>query len=378
MDSQMTPASTPPTLDSQWKQNFRRRLLAWYARHQRDLPWRRSADPYRVWLSEVMLQQTQVETVKPYFARFVRAFPTVEKLAAAEESEVLRLWEGLGYYRRARSLHAAAKRIVSEFGGQFPHDVKALQTLPGIGRYTAGAIASIAFNERVPILEANTVRLLARLMAYRDDPTKTAGQALLWATAEELLPQKRTSMFNQALMELGALVCVPGKPDCERCPVTAHCGAFRAGLQNELPCPTRKQQFLAVREAAVVIRKNGRVLLRQCQPNERWAGLWDFVRFEIAGETQLAVHHELQAKTRDLTGLVIELGPLVATIKHGVTRYRITLECYTARHVAGRINSRQTHLRWVRPGELGDYPLSTTGRKLANKICQTAVQTHHH
>jgi A/G-specific adenine glycosylase len=364
----MPQASTAPTLDPQWKRTFRRRLLDWYARHQRDLPWRRSADPYRVWLSEVMLQQTQVETVKPYFTRFVRTFPTVEKLAAADEHEVLRLWEGLGYYRRARSLHAAAKKIVADFGGQFPSDVKTLQTLPGIGRYTAGAIASIAFDERVPILEANTIRLLARLLAYRDDPTQAAGQALLWATAAELLPQKRTSMFNQALMELGALVCVPGKPDCEHCPVATQCGAFRAGLQQELPCPAAKQRFVSVREAAVVIHKNGQVLLRQCQPGQRWAGLWDFVRFEITGTSQREVREELQTKTHDMTGLVVEPGPLLATIKHGVTRFRITLACYTALHVSGRINTRQTPLRWVRPGELSNYPLSTTGRKLANKI----------
>ena len=156
--------------------------LAWYADHARDLPWRKSRDPYRVWVSEIMLQQTQVATVRDYFERFVAAFPDVHALAAADERQVLRLWEGLGYYRRARQLHAAAKKVVAEHGGEFPRDVDALQELPGIGRYTAGAIASIAFDQRAPILEANTIRLLSRLIAYRDDPLNAAGQRVLWQT----------------------------------------------------------------------------------------------------------------------------------------------------------------------------------------------------
>ena len=183
--------------DTKWKQSFRRRLLTWYAKHARDLPWRRSTNPYRVWISEVMLQQTQVATVKPYFQQFLKAFPTVKKLAEADEEQVLRLWEGLGYYRRARGLHAAAKRLVAEHGGRFPRDVATLQTLPGIGRYTAGAIASIAFDRRVPILEANTIRLFSRLIGYQKDPAKAAGQRLLWRTAEDVLPRKNVARFNK-------------------------------------------------------------------------------------------------------------------------------------------------------------------------------------
>ncbi|MGI9427831.1 MAG: A/G-specific adenine glycosylase, partial [Bythopirellula sp.] len=213
--------------DAKWKQTLRRRLLTWYSKHARDLPWRKSNNPYRVWVSEVMLQQTQVETVKPYFQRFMKAFPTVRKLALADEQHVLRLWEGLGYYRRARGLHAAARKIVSEHRGRFPRDVETLQTLPGIGRYTAGAIVSIAYDQRAPILEANTIRLLARLIGYRDDPTKTAGQKLLWQTAEEVLPRKDIARFNQALMELGSLVCKPANPICPECPLESLCIAHR-------------------------------------------------------------------------------------------------------------------------------------------------------
>jgi len=358
--------------DSRWKQRLRQRLLRWYAKHARDLPWRRSSNPYRVWISEVMLQQTQVETAKPYFLRFIKAFPTVRKLAAADEEQVLRLWEGLGYYRRARGLHAAAQVIIQEHGGRFPRDVAALQQLPGIGRYTAGAIASIAFNQRAPILEANTIRLLTRLIGYRDNPAKSAGQRQLWQTAEEILPRKNIAQFNQALMELGSLVCTPTDPQCDECPIAVLCAAQEAGLQDSIPLAARRTKYINLNEAAVAVRKNGRVLLRQCAQGERWAGLWDFPRFKLESEGPLFVRDELVAKVRDQTGIAIEPGPLLKTIKHGVTRYRITLDCYEARYLSGRVRSTNDHtVRWVRRSELVDLPLSTTGRKLAELLARS-------
>ncbi len=357
------------TLDAQWKQNFRRRLLAWYAKHARDLPWRKSSNPYRIWVSEVMLQQTQVETVKAYFQRFMKAFPTVKKLAAADEQEVLRLWEGLGYYRRARGLHAAAKQIVAEHSGRFPRDVATLQTLPGIGRYTAGAIVSIAYDERAPILEANTIRLFARLIGYREDPTKSAGQKVLWQTAEDVLPRKQIANFNQALMELGSLVCKPANPLCDECPVASLCIANQAGAQASIPLSTKKVKFTDINEAAVVVRKNGKVLLRQCAEDERWAGLWDFPRFALESEGPLFVRDELIAKVHTQTGVKIKPGSLLKTIKHGVTRYRITLDCYEANYTSGRIRSTQSRpVRWLSPAELSKMPLSSTGRKIAQLI----------
>ncbi len=356
-------------LDTNWKRTFRRRLLAWYAKHQRNLPWRKSSDPYRVWVSEVMLQQTQVETVKAYFKRFMKAFPTVKKLAAADEQEVLRLWEGLGYYRRARQLHAAAQQIVEIHSGRFPRDVPALQTLPGIGRYTAGAIASIAFDSRVPILEANTIRLFSRLVAYREDPTKSVGQKLLWQTAEEVLPRKDISQFNQALMELGSLVCKPNDPNCEECPAATVCLAKEAGLQDSIPFASRKMKLIDVVEAAVVVRKRGQVLLRQCAEGERWAGLWDFPRFELQGEGPLFVRDELIEKVHQQTGVEIEPAALLTTIKHGVTKYRITLDCYDARWASGRVKSTKAKpVRWCATNALVDVPLSTTGRKIARLV----------
>ncbi len=364
-----TDCTSSTTLDARWKQQFRRRLLKWYAVHERDLPWRRSQNPYRVWVSEVMLQQTQVATVQAYFRRFVKEFPTVKKLAAADEQDVLRLWEGLGYYRRARQLHAAAQKIVAEHGGRFPRDVQTLQTLPGIGRYTAGAIASIAFDQRAPILEANTIRLLSRLIAYPEDPTKSTGQRLLWQMAKEVLPRRNIARFNQALMELGSLVCTPKRPRCDACPVARLCAAREAGLEEAIPRSGRKTKFVNVTEAAVVVRKNGQILLRQCPEGQRWAGLWDFPRFEIESEGPLLVCDELVAKTEQQTGVVVEPGPLLKTIRHGVTRYRIRLECYAARYLSGKISRNNGgKLRWTRPAELNAYPLSTTGRKLADLI----------
>lgn len=365
----MASDSETSKLDTKWKQSFRRRLLAWYAKHKRDLPWRKSTNPYRVWVSEVMLQQTQVETVKPYFQRFIKAFPTVKKLAQADEQQVLRLWEGLGYYRRARGLHAAAKQIVEQHAGKFPADVATLQTLPGIGRYTAGAIVSIAFDQRAPILEANTIRLFARLIGYRDDPTKSAGQKVLWQTAEDVLPQKDIAQFNQALMELGSLVCKPAEPLCDQCPVASLCVANETGAQATIPLSTKKMKFTDVNEAAVVVRKNGQVLVRQCGADERWAGLWDFPRFELESEGPLFVRDELVAKVKHQTGVTIKPGGLLKTLKHGVTRYRITLDCYEAAYSSGRVRSKPSQpVRWAKPADLAELPLSTTGRKLAKLI----------
>lgn len=360
---------TAPLADNKARSAFRRKLLAWYGKHARDLPWRRSRDPYRVWLSEVMLQQTTVAAVKPYFERFLAALPTVESLAAADEQQVLRLWEGLGYYRRARGLHAASKQIVAELGGEFPRDVPGLMVLPGIGRYTAGAIVSIAYDQPAPILEANTIRLFARLIGLRDNPTKASSQRTLWKIAEELLPRKDVARFNQALMELGSLVCTPSEPKCDACPVAAHCAALRLGLQDEIPAATRKMAFTDLREAAVVVRKNGALLMRQCPAGERWAGLWDFPRFPLDAEGPLFVRDELTAKVRDQTGVEIEPAGLLKTLKHGVTRYRITLECYDARAVGGRVRSTTDRpVRWAPPVELAGLPLSVTGRKIARLV----------
>jgi A/G-specific adenine glycosylase len=351
------------------KQSLRRKLLSWYAKHARDLPWRRSRDPYHVWVSEIMLQQTQVATVRTYFERFVQAFPDVASLAAADEQQVLRLWEGLGYYRRARQLHTAARQLMAEHGGRFPQSVDELRKLPGIGRYTAGAIASIAFGHRAPILEANTIRLLSRLIGYRDDPLAAAGQQILWQVAEDILPRKNVAQFNQALMELGSLVCTASEPKCRQCPLSSLCAAHTSGLQHEIPRAKPRQPYTELREAAVIVRKSGRVLMRRCGPDERWAGLWDFPRFEVRSEGPLFAIEEIVTRLRAQTGIAVARPTLIKTMRHGVTRYRITLDCYQARHVAGRARSPNgCTVRWIELADLPALPLSTTGRRIATLV----------
>jgi A/G-specific adenine glycosylase len=365
----MTATEKSLPFDSAWLREFRRRLRAWYGQHARELPWRGTRDPYAVWLSEIMLQQTQVETVKPYFQRFLTALPTIRGLADADEQQVLRLWEGLGYYRRARQLHQAARRIVADHGGRFPCDPQAVQRLPGIGRYTAGAILSIAFDQRRPILEANTVRVFSRLLAYEGPTTTSAGQKLLWAAAEAVLPSRDVGRFNQALMELGSEVCRARGPACEVCPAAGLCHAHLRGLQNEIPRPKPRRQFEDVSEAAVLVRRRGRVLLIQWPEGRRWAGLWDFPRFAVHGNQTAEIRRALVDNVRRLTGVTISPGEHRKTLRHGVTRFRITLDCYDAEYVShhggGTENLAQ---KWVWPAALEHYPLSSTGRKLAGLV----------
>jgi A/G-specific adenine glycosylase len=354
---------------SDWLRSVRKRLLAWYGRNARDLPWRHTSDPYAIWVSEIMLQQTQVASVLRYYPRFLARFPTVAALAAAREHDVLRLWEGLGYYRRARQMHAAAKLIVAEHQGHFPREMEVVRRLPGIGRYTAGAILSIAFDQRQPILEANTIRLLSRLLAYRGDTAGLTGRKVLWRAAEDLLPTRGSSRFNQALMELGSLLCTPRDPRCEQCPLATLCPTQRAGLHDRIPRPRRQVVVEDVHEAAVIVVDRGRVLLRRCSDGERWAGLWDFPRFVVGkGRTEIA------DGVRRLTAVEIARPRQIATLRHGVTRFRITLDCYLAERAGAAANGRcpgdKSDLRWLKPDAIVNYPLSTTGRKLARLLAE--------
>ena len=361
--------------DATCRRALRRRLLKWYDAHARDLPWRRRADdPYAVWLSEIMLQQTQVATVRAYFERFIKRLPTIETLARADEHEVLRLWEGLGYYRRARQLHGAAKIIVQEHGGRFPRDPEVVRRLPGVGRYTAGAILSIAFDARQPIIEANTLRLHSRLLGYVGDPRSTEGQRLLWAMAEILLPRRGVGRFNQALMELGSEICTAKSPRCDACPLAPLCRANQQGRQQEIPPPKVKRPIEPLREAAVLVRRRGRVLLLRWPEGRRWAGLWDFPRFPIHAEHAASIHRELIENVLALTGVTIVPGRHVTTLTHGVTRFRITLECFQAEYRSCDKKKQSLETCWIRPAELEDYPLSSTGRKLANLIGSPAVR----
>jgi len=361
--------------DANWRRNVRRAILTWFKKHARDLPWRQTRDPYKIWVSEIMLQQTQVATVETYFERFIEQFPDVRSLAEADEQKVLRLWEGLGYYRRARQLHRAAQVVVEQHGGKFPRDAAEVHNLPGIGRYTAGAVLSIAFDAQEPILEANTIRLFARLLKFPGDPLSSAGQKLLWQAAETLLPRKNTGQFNQSLMELGSLVCTPTNPDCDVCPLMCHCPTRMAGLQETIPQPKRKMQYESVTELAVVAWRDNKVLLRRCSPGQRWAGLWDFPRFASEQPDPKGsfsgTDAELINGVERQTGVTVEPFGHLTTIKHAVTKYRITLHCHNARFVRGSIaRSRHDSLRWVDCDRLEELPLSTTGRKIGRLLTQ--------
>lgn len=351
--------------DASWRRSLRRALLSWYDRHARILPWRASRDPYRVWISEVMLQQTQVETVKPYFARFVEQFPSVADLAAADEATVLRLWEGLGYYRRARQLHQAARTIVAEHQGRFPASLDQLRTLPGIGRYTAGAILSIAFDQRQPILEGNTLRLYSRLLAYEADPRRAEGQRRLWEFAQQILPRQRVGAFNQALMELGSEICTPRQPACDSCPLARLCPTRARGWQDRIPLSAKKTVYETIDETAVIVQRHQTVLLRRCGPRERWAGLWDFPRF--GNDPTAPDHGQLAEQVSRLTGIQVHVGRRLSQLRHAVTRFRIRLTCYAATYRAGRPRD-PDNCRWVKPTELHAYPLSATGRKLCAHV----------
>src|SRR5262245_55375368 len=331
-------------LSPAWRRALAQKVLTWFDLHARDLPWRRTKDLYAIWVSEIMLQQTQVATVIPYWQRFLARFPDVPSLAAADEQEVLRLWEGLGYYRRARQLHVAARQITHEHGGEFPTSFSAVRELPGIGRYTAGAILAIGSDRRLPILEANTIRVLSRLTAFEGDPASTAGQKHLWSLAEQFLPAKRCGAFNQALMELGSEVCTAKSPACDRCPVPSLCQARVRGLVDQIPRPGKRMNYEDATEVAVVVRDCGRVLLRQCQSGERWAGLWDFPRFAANGHGTIA--EQIALRTFELTGIKVAAAEQLATFKHGVTRFRITLHCYAAiRRSSARLTTKAS--RWV-------------------------------
>jgi A/G-specific adenine glycosylase len=332
-----------------------------------------------------MLQQTTVVAVTPYFNRFLKRFKNVETLANARLDDVLRMWEGLGYYSRARNIHAAAKIIVRQHGGRFPDDVNALAALPGIGRYTAGAIASFAFDRRAPIVEANTLRLYCRLLGYRGDPRSGSGQRLLWEFAERILPNIQPGRFNQALMELGSEICTPVDPRCDRCPLRGCCRAFTDGLQAEIPRPAKRPTITRVTEASVAINKGGAFLLRRRSPGERWEGLWDFPRFAVANlnsaprkngatadaNNSNALPQFLEAAVLDATGIRASIRRLVAEQNHSVTRYRIRLLCFVAGFESGRL-ARGTDLAWVTPGRFADYPLSVTGRKFADLLAENA------
>ncbi len=332
-----------------------------------------------------MLQQTTVTAVVPYYERFLQQFPTVRKLAQANEQDVLKLWEGLGYYTRARNICKTAALIVHDYHGRFPDNLDALIRLPGIGRYTAGAIASFAFNRRTPIVEANTLRLYCRLLGFRDDPRSGPGQRQLWHFAERILPRRAPGRFNQALMELGAMVCKPNEPDCGHCPLRSCCRAYIDNAQAEIPVPPSLPKITSVTEATVAIHgEAGYVLIRHSE-GQRWSGMWDFPRFSIESVVDSSVtsnpmaknslvsarlRKHIERKVLTITGLSVGGLDLLTKIRHSVTRFRITLLCFRAELRSEALNRATQDCRWIRTKRFGDLPFSVAGRKFANLLAE--------
>jgi A/G-specific adenine glycosylase len=352
-------------------ERVRERLTAWYQRGHRDLPWRATSDPYRILVSELMLVQTTVAAVIPYYTRFLDRFPNVQALAQADESAVLKLWEGLGYYRRARQLHAAARKIVADHGGTFPRDPDAIRALPGVGRYIAGAILSFAFDLPAPILEANTQRVLARWLACRDDIKQPSVQARMWLAAEHLVPPIGAGTFNQAFMELGALVCIPRGPLCLVCPVAADCRARALGIQEQVPMLAPKPPPLGVTEACALVTRDGRWLIVQRGGGGLWAQFWEFPTIHIAGADpggrSFGGPVDLADGVRRLTGASVQIGPLVTTLRYSVTRHRVELRAYRAAGLTEPLSPGPGLVQalWVLPEALVAYPFGSAHRRLS-------------
>jgi A/G-specific adenine glycosylase len=320
---------------------LQRAFVKWFRAGHRDMPWRKTRDPYAIWVSEIMLQQTRVETVTPYFERWMRRFPTVRALAEAPLDDVLKHWSGLGYYARARNLHRAAQTIVREHGGRFPSDREGVRSLPGIGPYTAGAILSIAFDRPEPILDGNVARVLARLFRIPGAVDETAFKKRVWQLAAELVPAEAPGDFNQALMELGATVCTPRAPSCERCPVRSGCGAHADGDPERWPAPKRKAALRAVEQVTVLLERDGKLVMVRREPNGLWGGLWEPPTGELA--TGEAPADAAARVARDCTGLdAVEIAPVTGLedgFEHVLTHRRMRFRPFRAR-ARGRLRAR--------------------------------------
>ncbi|MEQ8764662.1 MAG: A/G-specific adenine glycosylase [Planctomycetota bacterium] len=344
----LTAPSPATQLEPSFIRSFRRRLIDWYRRHRRELPWRNTKDPYAIWISEIMLQQTQVATVIPYYERFLQAFPTVEDLANAPESQVLERWAGLGYYSRARSLRAAAQQIVERHGSEFPRDEAKILELPGIGRYTAGAIRSIAFDQKAPLLDGNVARVLTRVFALRGDPKSGPVSKRLWEIASILVPPRTASDFNQGLMELGALICSPRQPHCGRCPVRRLCHAYAAGLTDVLPESSPKRATVSVTLTAAGIHDpSGRLLLVRRTGERLMEGLWELPTIEYTEPVEPALRRSIEERT----GQTITPGRRLGTVRHAITHRRLQVIVLSGRCSTPKMPARNADWMWWDPDE---------------------------
>jgi A/G-specific adenine glycosylase len=346
---------------------IRARLLEWYRRHRRDLPWRGETSPYRIWVSEVMLQQTQVTTVIPYYYRFLERFPRLADLAAASLEEVLKAWQGLGYYARARHLHKAAVELIEQHDGRFPDNYAELRKLPGFGDYTAGAVAAIAFGEPAPAIDGNVRRVLARLFAIEIDVTQGSGAGQLKAIATDLVDPDTPGDWTQALMELGATICLPRAPRCLLCPVNELCEGRLRGIEEALPVKPAKKVLPHYDVAAAVIRQDDKILIAQRPLNGMLGGLWEFPGGKQ--ETGETLPECLRREIREELGVEIEVGRPLVTVKHSYTHFKITLHAFCCHLVKG--DPRPLGVadwRWTTLTEIDDFPFPRTDLKIIEAL----------
>lgn len=349
-------------------------LLSWYAAKRRQLPWRDHPDPYAVWVSEIMLQQTRVETVIPYFERWIRRFPTIQSLAEASLDEVLSNWEGLGYYSRARNLQRAAQLVMEEHHGNLPRDIEQLRRLPGIGRYTAGAIASIAFSLDEPVLDGNIRRVLARLHDLQA-PLKSPGmEEKLWQLAAEHLPPGQAGEYNQALMELGATVCTPRSPGCPDCPLRVRCKAFLAGVQEQRPVKSKKPPIPHHTVTAAVISRQNKTLIVQRPLDGLLGGLWEFP----GGKVQMgeSLPQCLKREICEELAVEIEVNEELGVFKHAYTHFRVTLHAFFCSLLNGKepYPIEAQDLRWVAPSELHQFPMGKIDRMISQQLLDSRLR----
>ncbi len=343
-------------------------LLKWFSENARDLPWRRTRNPYAIWVSEIMLQQTQVKTVIPYWERWMKQLPDVAALAAADEDHVIKLWEGLGYYSRARNLQKAARLISEEHGGRFPSDLGGVLALPGVGRYTGGAICSIAFNQPKPIVDGNVTRVLARLLGIEESTKAKLVSECIWSAAEDLVKhafalqksrQRNASAFNQAMMELGALVCRPRNPLCGGCPLINHCIARKENKVETIPALAKRVAATKRRFIGFIIVWRGKVFLQRRPSGDVNAGFWEFPNWEVSADADAAQ----LAKAN----LALGQAELFCVLNHSVTRYRNRLEMFLLR-VSGKPRLAKLHGEWLSLCEIDKLPLTAAHRKVAKRL----------
>jgi A/G-specific adenine glycosylase len=347
-------------------------LLAWYHKNKRTLPWRGRADAYAVWVSEIMLQQTRVETVIRYFEKWMRFFPNVRALAAASEHEVLNAWEGLGYYSRARNLHKAAKIVAEHYSGEMPRDLNELRRLPGIGRYTLGAIASIAFRIDISTLDGNIKRVYSRIFDVSEPTDSPAGEKILWELADQHLPKGHAGDYNQALMDLGATICVPKNPRCPICPVMKLCKARQNGTQNQRPVRKPKKEVPHYVHAAGVIVRRGdnppheAVLLAQRPPRGLLAGMWEFPNGRVDDDPAKGLSEALRTGYRLRIRMSRNEG-LLGVVQHGYTHFKVTVYAFRCELLSTPQNA---NLKWVRLRDLEEYPMGKIDRQIAGLIAK--------